>query len=414
MRIVLLNDDFPPNARGGAGVVAFNMARGLKDAGHQVFVITTVRAAEAAGETTIDGIPVFRLQSAYPERWRAYVSLRNPQTVGRVERILDDLKPDIVHAHNLHQYLSYHCLKLAKRAGAKVFLTAHDALLFHYGKLHEFVDADDPACLPHPDYRISAWRQLRAYRSYYNPFRNFFIRRRLKYLDGVFAVSQALKDALEQNGIVGAEVIHNGIDPDFWRSHKHDAAAFVGAHGLRGRKVVLCSGRMNELKGLGHLIEAMRIVKRSVPEAILVVGGGNDAGRRPDGNIGDAVFTDWMTPEAMRDAIHASAVVAIPSLYLDPFPTAALEAMACGKPVIATCFGGAKEAVVDGLTGTIVNPHDIKTMADKIVELLKDPSLAARLGTAGLARVRSEFSLQRQVLTTLRRYQDASDGNTAG
>jgi glycosyltransferase involved in cell wall biosynthesis len=369
-----------------------------------------VRESSQAGETVEDGIAVHRLRAGYPDRWRSWISLWNPQTVPEVGRLLRAMRPDVVHAHNLHHHLSYQCLSLAKGTGAKVFLTAHDAMLFHYGKLSEFIDPSKPACLPHPDYRVTAWQQIREYRFYYNPIRNAVIRRSLKNVDGIFAVSDALKEALERNGIAGAEVLHNGIDADRWLERPTETEAFVSGHGLSGRRVVLCSGRMNASKGLDKLIEAMRIVKRTMPEAMLVVGGGKEFGRRTDTKADDAVFTDWLAPEAMRSAIHASAVVAVPSIYLDPFPTTTLEAMACGKPVVSGCLGGSKEAVTDGVTGFVVDPFDVSALADRILKLLADRTLAARRGAAGLARIRAEFSLQGQVEATLRRYRSASRG----
>lgn len=412
MRIVLLNDDFPPHARGGAGVVADNLARGLSS-GHDVSVITTVRDAAAAGVSRQGDVMVYRLHAGYPDRWRSWLSLWNPQTVPAIEKLLGELKPEIVHAHNLHHHLSYHALALAKQAGAKVFLTAHDAMLFHYGKLSEFIDPAKPECLSLPDYRVSAREQFREYRWYYNPLRNTAIRHSLKNVDGLFAVSEALKEALEQNGIHGAEVVHNGIDAERWRLHQVETEAFVGEHGLSGRKVVLCSGRMNALKGLDKLLETMTIIKRSVPEAVLVVGGGKEFGRRPAAAAEDAVFTDWMTPEQMRAAIHASALVAVPSLYLDPFPTTTLEAMACGRPVVSGCFGGSKEAVVDGLTGYVIDPFDVGMMASRIIELLKNAELSAQMGEAGLARIRADFSLRRQVEATIHRYRNVSGDKRA-
>lgn len=414
MKIVFLNDDFPPRARGGAGVVACNLAVGLKALGHDVAVITAVKHASDAGEALVEGVRVFSLHAQAPERWRAWLSLYNPRTVGEVGRLLSELKPDVVHAHNVHQHLSYHCLTLAKRAGAKVFLTAHDTMAFHYGKLNEFIDQSNPTCPVKPDYRVRAWQQLREYRWYYNPFRNIVIRHCLKNVDGLFAVSQALKDALEQNGIHGAEVLHNGIDLTRWQERPEETQAFIKEHGLEGRKLVLCSGRMNALKGLEKLIEAMRLVKQEIPAARLVVGGGKEYGHRQAAAADDAVFTDWLPPERMRAAIHASAVAAVPSLYLDPFPTTTLEAMACAKPVVSGCFGGSKEAVQDGLTGFIVNPFDAQALADRIVALLRDPSLASRMGQAGRTRIAADFTLQSQVEATLRRYRSASGGRRTG
>ena len=66
------------------------------------------------------------------------------------------------------------------------------------------------------------------------------------------------------------------------------------------------------------------------------------------------------------------------------------------KPVIGTCFGGTKEIIIDNNTGYIVNPLDTQTMAEKIIDLLKNSQKAIQFGKAGYNRVEQEFSLEKQ------------------
>jgi glycosyltransferase involved in cell wall biosynthesis len=85
--------------------------------------------------------------------------------------------------------------------------------------------------------------------------------------------------------------------------------------------------------------------------------------------------------------------------------TSLLDAMACGKPVVATTAGGIPEVVEDGVTGLLVPPRDHEAMADAIVRLLTDADLRREMGVAGLAAARERFSVERMVLDTLRVYQ---------
>src|SRR5204863_8419055 len=85
--------------------------------------------------------------------------------------------------------------------------------------------------------------------------------------------------------------------------------------------------------------------------------------------------------------------------------TSLLDAMAAGKPVVATTAGGIPEVVVDGETGFLVPPRDHEAMADAIVRLLKDGGLRNRMGQAGRARAETQFSSDRMVQNTLRVYQ---------
>src|SRR3989344_1307317 len=206
MKILFLQDDFPPQSFGGAGISTYELASGMQKAGHEVYVITTVRSKNGAGESDYHGLKVFKIASDYHERWRGWVSLYNPPVVRQVETILKRIRPDVVHANNIHFYLSYHCLKLAKRYAKAVVWTARDAMAFSYGKLNT------ERYLVALDARLS-WRgQLAQAGKRFNPLRNYCIRTYLKYADKRFAVSKALQTALAQNGIYDVEVMHTGID----------------------------------------------------------------------------------------------------------------------------------------------------------------------------------------------------------
>ena len=84
--------------------------------------------------------------------------------------------------------------------------------------------------------------------------------------------------------------------------------------------------------------------------------------------------------------------------------TSLLDAMAAGKPIVATTTGGIPEVVVDGETGFLVPPRDDRAMADAIITLLKDSAQRAQMGAAGLARAQSKFSAERMLQETLRVY----------
>ncbi len=89
-------------------------------------------------------------------------------------------------------------------------------------------------------------------------------------------------------------------------------------------------------------------------------------------------------------------MMVLPSLW-DPFPQVVLEAMANGLPVIASAVDGALEMVVDGETGILVPPGDAQALANAILRLLGDRSLARRMGQNGRARVAETYSLERVV-----------------
>jgi len=384
MKILFLSDDFPPQSFGGAGFSTFYLARGIQKAGHQVFVVTTVRHKKEEGGINYQGLKIFRIYSNYHPRWRAYLSLYNPWTLTRVRELIKETKPDIVHAHNIHYYLSYHSLKIAKEISRAVFWTARDTMSFTYGKLatKKYLTQFNP--------RVSWWDNLKQAQKRYNPLRNFLIKKYLNYADIKFAVSYALKEALEENGIRNVEVNYSGINVDDWQITPAKIEEFKKIHNLQEKKIIFCGGRMNKLKGLKQLEKAVIKVKEKIAEAFLLIAGKEGIG--------------WLEGEELKTAYWSADVVVVPSLYLDPFPRVNLEAMACKKPVIGTCFGGTPEIVRDNVTGYIVNPLNIELMADKIIDLLKNPQKAKQFGEAGYNLVKTKFSIEKQVDKILEQY----------
>ena len=98
----------------------------------------------------------------------------------------------------------------------------------------------------------------------------------------------------------------------------------------------------------------------------------------------------------LPDLFSAADSVLMPSLN-EGFPRTAIEAMAAGKPVIATGVGGTPEAIVDGETGILVPPKDIEAMASALVELVGDPELQSQLGAAGRERAMQNYSVENYV-----------------
>ncbi len=411
MKILILSDDFPPRAVGGAGVIAFNMAQGFSKRGYDVHVLSAVKNRMEEKQDNYAGLKIYNIYSNYHERWRAYLSLYNPMTAKKVRDIIERINPDVVFAHNIHFHISYHSLKLAKASGAKVFLVAHDAMLVHYGKLSGFVKSKSDSIPIEIDYKINFWRQIKEFGRRYNPFRNLIIRYYLKYADKIFSVSEALRRALEKNGLQNLKTIHNGVDVLEWDVNNRDIKDFKNTRQLNNKKVILFGGRLSEAKGGCEILSAMKKVLEKAPDAVLLVLGREDK----YGNImmdkserlgirDRIIFTGWISGDELKAAYHSSDVVVVPSIYLDPFPTVNLEAMACAKPVVGTCFGGTPEIVEDNITGFIVNPLNIDVMAEKIAYLLLNPKQAEEFGKRGYNRVKQKFNFDKWIDEYLNNY----------
>ncbi|HRZ30068.1 MAG TPA: glycosyltransferase family 4 protein [Candidatus Paceibacterota bacterium] len=394
MKIIFLSDDFPPQSFGGAGISTYDLAIGMKEAGHQVFVITTCRKKDEAGEFNFNGLEVFKIASNYPGKWRSYLSLYNPFVVWRVKELLKKIKPDVVHVNNVHFYLSYYCLKLAKKYSKVVVFTARDVMTFNFGKLNT------QRYLENFDAHTTWLDHLKQAGKRWNPFRNFFIRKYLKFADQIFAVSKALKEALEQNGIRDVEVMHSGIDIDLWQVSEVEKVFYRKKYNLENKKVILFGGRLSGAKGGGKTLLALVEVAKVVPEVVLLVVASldnytnqlkRDAERL---GVGDKlIFTGWVGRDEIKYIYACVDLVLVPSICFDSFPRIVLEAMASGKPVISTPFGGAKEIIGDGITGYVVNPLVGNGLAEKVIDLLENSEKSKRFGQVGKERVKKYFNI---------------------
>ncbi len=405
MKIIFLSGDFPPQSFGGAGISTYKIALGMKDVGHDVYAITTCREKMNAGFFEYNGIKVFRIQSNYNPRWRAWLSLYNPSVIREVKEIFKKVEPDVVHANNIHFHLSYHCLKIAKKYAKVVVWTARDVMSFNYGKLQskKYLDTFD--------YRVTWKEQIKQAKKRWNPFRNFIIRQYLKCPDKLFAVSDALRDALAQNGIKGVETVHTGVSPEAWHTTPEERNTFREKWNVADKKVILFGGRLSESKGGDKTLQALLEIVKKVPEAVILVAGKIDTYsehmKKEAEKLGlhdKLVFAGWMGEDEIKYAFAASDVVLVPSVCFDSLPRIVLEAMASGKPVIGTCYGGAREAIVEGVTGYVIDPRDTHDMAAKITDLLTNPEKIKKFGEEGMEKIKKDFNLNTMIQKTIHEY----------
>ncbi len=222
-----------------------------------------------------------------------------------------------------------------------------------------------------------------------------------KYQDRLvfFAISNAVRDFLIENGIdpMHIRIIYDGAAPSFYQ------LPLPSSHTPHPLKLAI-TGRIDNWKGHEYLIEALGMLK-DLPVELLVFGEFhkvNDPGyldklkgRIDSLGIADRVkFLGFQKDPA--GSLAGVDVVCVPSLF-EPFGMVAVEAMAAGRPVIASNTGGLKDIIVDGLTGFLIEPKDPRIIAEKINLLYTDPGLREKMGKAGRERARSNFSITEQI-----------------
>ena len=183
-----------------------------------------------------------------------------------------------------------------------------------------------------------------------------------------------------------------------------DGAAVRQRYGLGDAPVVACVSRLVRRKGQDVLVEAWpQVLARQPGARLLLVGGGPDEARLRDraaalGLSGSVVLTGPVAPASLPEHYAAGDVFAMPcrtrrgGLDVEGLGMVYLEAASCGRPVVADTSGGAPEAVLDGVTGQVVDPRSPTAVATAVAGLLGDPARAAALGAAGRAWVEQRWS----------------------
>jgi glycosyltransferase involved in cell wall biosynthesis len=348
---------------GGTERVVWELATRLPEARFDVRVwLSNAPGVDPLAASLADrGVPVDRVPEVDSRwDWRGMLG-----TWSRLRR----LRPDLLHIHHVwpaaDRYLSW----LAGAAGVPhVVVTEHIT-----GQSH-------------------------------SPSQRALKRRELGQADAVTAVCGAVADSLVRDYGVGrarVRVVPNGADlPD-------DDEERPAARAIRDRlgaglfkPLWLCAGRLETQKGHTVLIDALAQVRVRGLEFVAVLAGEGSLREalerqvREAGLEGRVHFAGQVDP--LGPMYTAADAVLLPSLW-EGLPLTLLEAMARGRPVVATRVGGIPEAVEDGVTGRLVPAGDAAALAAVLEDFHRRADAAARLGYAGAERVRETFTWPRVV-----------------
>jgi glycosyltransferase involved in cell wall biosynthesis len=290
----------------------------------------------------------------------------------RLSRLLKQLKPDLVHAHDPHA---------VAMAATALSITS-----------------------PSPMPVLVATRRIE-----FRIAGNSFSRWKYGQVDCFIAISEAVRDRLVADGIprFKTTVVNEGVDVErivhLPAANVH-AAFYLPTHA----PVVGNVGALVAQKGQHHLIDAAAIVVKRIPDARFVILGEGELRPQLEEQIHRKhlerhVFLAGFRPDAL-ELIKGFDLFALSSLH-EGLCTSLVDAMAASRAAVATAVGGVPEVMVDGETGFLVPARDHDAMAKQIIGLLKDNALRTRMGEAGLRRARERFTVERMVEGTVATYE---------
>jgi glycosyltransferase involved in cell wall biosynthesis len=375
MRIALLCH-YPDDAdapAGGVWAVGRNLAAGLVEAGADVHVLRYVPApAGGARQVTTAGQPPLTVHTVWLPRRRGR-PLRRAAAVSSLIQALHAIQPDAISAHESEYGLA------AVRSGFPAAVTIHGIPRQEFRAFRRWRNRLDLALTVGQDWLL------------------------VREAQHIVAINDY---ALRQyQARTGAQFYRIDVPIGEVFFQAPDRAPDPGA--------LLMVGGMNERKDPLLMLQALALVRQTVPEVRLRIAGRPPSGpfgvrvQQTIGGLGLADHVQFLGPlnQPQLAAAYAAAAVTVLSSRQETAPAVLMEAMAARRPVVATDVGGVAEIVAHGASGYVSPPGDARALADGVQQLLLDPPRAARMGAVGRSLAETHYRrdlVGRQYLAMLR------------
>jgi glycosyltransferase involved in cell wall biosynthesis len=390
MKIALVSEHASPLAlaggvdSGGQNIYVANVARELATMGHQVDVFSRRDRALLPPVSDMDGVRVIHVPAGPPKQLpkEQLLPFMDEFAAFLIEFFRRERDPyQVIHANFFMSGLA--ALKVKAALGVPLVTTFH--ALGRVRRIHQ--GADDGF----PDERFAIEDELVA--------RSDIV---------VAECPQDEADLTEHYYADPAriQIVPCGFDADEFRPLDRAAAReALGWH--KDEFTVLQLGRLVQRKGIDNVVRGVGILRQAFRASarLYVVGGNSDApnelatpeiarlrGIARECGVAEQTTFVGRRGRAQLRYFYNAADVFVTTPWYEPFGITPVEAMACGTPVIGADVGGIRYSVVHGLTGFLVPPRDPSALAARLDQLRRDPGLARRMGEAGLARARAEFT----------------------
>lgn len=386
MNILFLSKDYPPDLIGGVGVYVREASQALAHMGHNVFVITGTQDREV--EYIDQGVKVCRVKAG---KLKIFNVLRNTLK-GFIERLEYSLAVSRKIKEVVRQYdidIVESCEARAegfwyflfnKKPKLIVKLHTPESIVF---KLNHDARSLDYILIEH----LEHWWIERA--------------------DKIVGLTDAITHLtchyfnIKKNSF---PKVANPIDLS-----RFDQGEYHGNE--NGQKSILYVGRLEFRKGVHILIKAMPEVIKKYPEARFIFVGADcgmyhylTAKARQLGVFNNIDLLGEVERNRVKEYYFSASCCVVPSLW-ENHPYVCLEAMACGKPVIASRVGGIPEIIRDGTTGLLFNPGSFNALAEAINKVLGNEEFASKLGSNAKEYIKNEYSINRIIKQTVDIYE---------
>jgi glycosyltransferase involved in cell wall biosynthesis len=325
------------------------------------------------------------------------------QARSKLARLIDQVKPDVCHVHNIYTQLSPSILHTLKDQHVPTVMTVHDHHLIspQYNIWAEGCGADHrnmgiirgTLSRFQKDSFAASFAQMIAYK--YHRWLNIYSRN----VDLFLCPSEYIKKQLVRGGFPEKKlrVLPYGIDSS------------VAKPNYTHKKYALFVGRLSEEKGIETIISLAKIL----PDITFkIVGRGPEMEKlhRAGDKCQNLEFIGFRMGEELKELYANATVVLIPSRVHEIFPLITLEAMVHGKPVIGSNVGGMPEVIEDGVNGFLVSPLDLHRWTETVMRVFYDDDLRMKLSRNARELVETRFSLDAHHRKLMMYYEEAIGG----
>ncbi|MHA1595228.1 MAG: glycosyltransferase family 4 protein [Candidatus Baldrarchaeia archaeon] len=379
MKIALCSDWY--SKVGGISSHIRELAKSLSKRGHDVTIIT-VKKVEEAEDTNHHNVRVIRVSGAVIPG----LKILSPLSLSDVKDALLGEKFDIIHVHHAFIPISLYSVSVASKYGIPSVLTAHSL-----GVAHE---------------NHYLWRFLRVFM--------YPIRKTLENVNRIITVSEAVRRFMKHllPDYERFVVIPNAVDIEEFKPNKSKEELRRELCLPIDNPIILFVGRLVVRKGVHVLLDAFRSVVKEIPDARLVIVGKGmlrdylEYKAKAYGIERNVDLRGYVDRENLVKLYMAADVFVCPSIFAEAFGIVIIEAMAAGKPVIATRVGGIPEIIDDGIDGILVKPHSVRELSDAIIWLLNDKSRLEAMGMNAREKVEERYSWDRVVHRVVEVYEE--------